>query len=104
MVFVETDKAIFFFFFFFERQESDFKISKPPRAKIFKISGLDGKGVQSHSHAPTQVILKTRVICCLPKTLYGVLSQLLLIHSFSTLLITLILISLVELLYLTLVK
>ena len=58
MVFVETDKAIFFFFF--ERQESDFKISKPPRAKIFKISGLDGKGVQSHSHAPTQVILKTR--------------------------------------------
>ena len=31
----------------------------------------------------------THVVYCMPKTLYGVLSQLFLIHPFSTLLITL---------------
>ena len=44
----------------------------------------------------TRHIKDTRVVCCAPKTLYGVFSQLFLIHSFSTLLITLFSISLVK--------
>ena len=39
----------------------------------------------------------TGVLCCMPKTLYGVLSHLFLIHSFSTLLIILFVISLIKL-------
>lgn len=35
-------------------------------------------------------------VCSIPKTLYGVLSQLLLIHSFSTLLLTLFTVALVK--------
>ena len=41
------------------------------------------------------------VVCCTTKTLHGVLSQLFLIHSFSTLFIPLFLISLFKLLYST---
>ena len=44
-------------------------------------------------------INNTYVVRCTPKRLYGVLPQLFLIHSFSTLLITLFLIFLVKLLY-----
>ena len=45
--------------------------------------------MQSHSHiAYTGHIKNTRVICRMPKTLYGMLPYLFLIHSFSTLLIT----------------
>ena len=49
----------------------------------------------------THHIKNTRAVCRTPKTLYGVLSQLFLIHSFSTLLTTLFLISLVKLIYST---
>ena len=69
------------------------------------VSGLDEKGVHLHkgalAHPRTRHIKSTRVVCRTPKTLYGVLSQLFLIHSFSTLLTTLFLICLVKFLYLT---
>ena len=51
----------------------------------------------------TQHVKNTRVICCTPRTLYGALSQLFLIHSFFTLLTALFLTSLVKLLYSTFV-
>ena len=35
-------------------------------------AGLDGKGVGKHMYAPANVILKTRVVCHMPKILYGV--------------------------------
>ena len=50
----------------------------------FLTPGLGRKSVWLHSHAPTHTILKTHVVCCMPKT-YGVLSNWFLFHSFSTL-------------------
>ena len=48
-------------------------------------------------------IKNTNVACCTPKTLYDVLSQLFLVHSFSTLLITVFIICLIKsLVYLSL--
>lgn len=49
-------------------------------------AGLDGQGMQLHTHAPAPAILNTHVLSYIPKTLHGVIFQLLLIHSFSTLL------------------
>ena len=48
-------------------------------------TGLDGNEVQSHLHVLAQAILKTRVVCHMPKTLNDVFPHLLRIHSFSTL-------------------
>ena len=59
-------------------------------------SGLDGKGVQLHSHAPTYAILKTHVWYAVRIKYCVVLSQLFLIHSFSIFLITLFTVSLVK--------
>ena len=45
---------------------------------------------------PTHHIKNTGVVCCMPKTLYGVLPHLFLIHSILTLLITLFTITLIK--------
>ena len=67
------------------------------------VSGLYGKGGAIALARPrTRYIKNTRAVCRTPKPWYGVLSQLFLIHSFSTLLITLFLISLVKSLHSTL--
>ena len=49
----------------------------------------------------TRHVKNPRVVCCTQETFYGVFSQLFLIHSFSTLIIILFLISLIKLLYST---
>ena len=66
--------------------------------KIFLLAGLDGKGVWLHLHAPLTCHIKNRnVVHHMPKRLYVVLFQLLLIHSSSTFLIALFLTSHVKL-------
>ena len=47
------------------------------------LPGSHEKGMKTLSHAPAH-IKNTRVVCCTPETLFDVLSQLFLLHSFST--------------------
>ena len=54
------------------------------------IAGLDGKGMSSHSHTPTPAILKTHVWYVTHLNYCMIMfPHLLMIHSFSTLFITL---------------
>ena len=56
-----------------------------------------GKACDCTCCAHIRLIKNTTVVCCMPKPLYGVLSQLFLIHAFSSLLNTAFTISLVSL-------
>ena len=61
-----------------------------------RFTGLDGKGMWSHSHTPTYTILKTSKVFGHPELLYGILPNIIMIRSISRLLITFFTIALIK--------